>query len=165
MIPRARRLAAAFAITGCLLAPVGCSGSDDDAESSTALQQVAPTKADVARDAGIEFPPSTADFRLVRIDADQIDVTFTARADEVDGFTTGSGIPIEAGRRTITHASPLWDVAVNEAVRGGSSRRDGLVRNVEVIGGGDAGATPDATATVRLSIVRATPSTDDDTDS
>ena len=126
-------------------AVAGC--SSDDKETSSVLDQVAPTKSDVATAAGIVFPPSTTDFRLVRISGDQIDVSFTIAATDVNEFASGSGIELTSGERTITHASPLWDVAVSGEVQGGSSTRDQIGRNAEVLVEGD-------TATVRLSINR-----------
>jgi hypothetical protein len=147
---RARRflLTAALAAVPLLLLPA-CSGDDDanDTAGSAALDQVAPTKADVSHDAGVEFPASTADFRLVRIGADQVDVTFTLATTDVDAFASGSGIELTDGQRAITHASPLWDVAITGAVRGGSSSENGITRNVEVLAAGDR-------SSVRLSLVR-----------
>jgi len=139
----------AVAATAAILAGfvVGCS-SDDDASSDAALDQVAPTKADVAHDAGISFPASTSDFRLVRISADQVDVTFTVDAADVDAFATGSKLTLVPDQRVITHASPLWELTVEGAeLRGATSASNGLTRDIEVIANG-------ATADVRLSIRR-----------
>ncbi|MFN8050190.1 MAG: hypothetical protein U0Q22_02010 [Acidimicrobiales bacterium] len=142
MTPRSRvavLLAAAF-----LILPISCS-SDDTA--SQPLDQVAPTKADVAREAGISFPASTAGFRLVRIAAGQVDLTFTVDLADVDRFAKGSGIELEDGKRVIMHASPVWDVAVTGEVRGGSSTKGTIRRDAEVV-------VENGVATVRLSLVR-----------
>lgn len=143
-----RRLAPALLVA--LMAPtlvVGAAACSTDDDASSVLDQVAPTKADVAAEAGIEFPSSTKDFRLVRVSGDQIDVTFTIAATDVDAFATGSAIDLQRGERTIKHASPLWDLAVPDDVRGGSSTEDGVGRSAEVVTDGD-------TATVRLTINR-----------
>lgn len=143
---RIARLAPAIliAVTAPILVvgAVACS-SDDDASSF--LDQVAPTKADVAAEADIEFPASTKDFRLVRVSGNQLDVTFTVTAADVDVFATGSSIELKDGERSIQHASPLWELAVPDDVQGGVSTKDGVKRSAEVIPSGD-------TATVRLSI-------------
>lgn len=136
-------LAAALLVLVPATALVGCSSDDEP----TSLDQVAPTKADVARDAGITFPESTAGFRLVRLGTNQIDVTFTISPDDVDAFASGTGIELAAGERAIVHASPLWDVAVTKSLQGGSSTRNGIRRDVEVVDDG-------AVATVRLSLLR-----------
>lgn len=142
-----RRRGGALAATLVVLVPtaalVGCSSDDQP----TALEQVAPTKADVARDAGIVFPESTAGFRLVRLGNNQVDVTFTISPDDVDEFASGTGVELTVGERAIVHASPLWDVAVTKPLRGGSSTLDGIRRDVEVVDDG-------AIATVRLSLLR-----------
>lgn len=137
--PRAFVVGVVLAVAA--LVPTGCSG--DEPENAT-LDQVAPTKADVARDAGVVFPDSTRDFRLVRISGDQIDLTFTIDPADVEQFATDTGVELTEGRRTIAHASPLWDVAVTGDVSGGSSSRNGITRDVEVV----------APGTVRLSLLK-----------
>lgn len=144
-----RRAIVAFTIGATLLTGVPACSSDDGDGDTAVLDQVAPTKADIARDAGISFPASTADFRLVRISGDQIDVTFTLTPADVDGFASGSGIVLTDGERSITHASPLWDVAIVGEFAGGSSTVDGVRRRAEVVGSEDA-----ATVTVRLSVTK-----------
>jgi hypothetical protein len=106
----------------------GC--SSDDQETSSVLDEVAPTKS-TWRPLPASSSPSTTDFRLVRISGDQIDVSFTIAATDVDEFASGSGIELTSGERTITHASPLWDVAVSGEVQGGSSTRNQIGRNAE----------------------------------
>lgn len=144
-----RRLTAAAtaALLGFTPVVAGCSG-DDDAPSG-ALDQVAPTKADLEREAGISFPPSMTGFRLVRISGEQLDVTFSITAADVDAFASGTGITLTPGKRTITHASPLWEVAIQGEFSGGTSTKDGVVRAAEVIPAG-------ASATVRLTVQPAT---------
>ncbi|MEZ5321540.1 MAG: hypothetical protein R2698_05620 [Microthrixaceae bacterium] len=128
---------ASFAVVAC---------GTDRSITSAGLDQVAPTRQDIARGAGIRFPTSTRDFRLTRIGRGQIDVSFVVATGDVDAFTAGSGVRLTPGRRAITHASPLWDVAVKGPVSGGSSAYRTVVRNVE--------AVPDGTTTtIRLSIV------------
>ena len=124
-------LGATFLLVMAVLAGGAC--SSDDGDASGVLDQVAPTKADVAKEAGIEFPASVAGFRLVRLGAGQIDVTFTLAPGDVDDFARGSGIELEPDRRAIVHASPLWDVAVKNPLRGGESTRRGVKRSVEVV--------------------------------
>lgn len=137
-----RALVAALAlITSALLG--AC--SDDDAPS--VLDALAPTRADIAAGGGIHFPASVDDFRLTRISSGQIDVTFTLDAADVEEFTSRTGVELTSGTRAITHASPLWDVAVPGPVEGGTSTRQGVTRQVEVLPAGD-------TATVRLSLVQ-----------
>ena len=111
------------------------------------LDQVAPTKADVAREAGIDFPSSTSGFRLVRISGNQIDVTFQIPVTAIGEFAKGSNLTLTDGERAITHASPLWDVAVTGALAGGSSKHRSVNRAVEVVPDGD-------TATVRLTVTK-----------
>ena len=136
-----RRLLAAACIAGWSVAGA-CSG---DGTTSTVLDEVAPTKADIAREAAIAFPDSTADFRLVRVGPGQIDVSFTIETTDIAAFASGSGIELRSGERTLTHASPLWDVAVSGDVSGGSSERGGVDRSAEVVVDADR-------ATVRLTI-------------
>lgn len=141
-----RRRSTAWAVAALTLIPTTVAGCASDDDPPAALDQVAPTRADVARDAGVDFPESTAGFRLVRLGPNQIDVTFTVSPDDVESFASGTGVELTAGERAITHASPLWDVAVTAPLRGGSSTRNGIRRDVEVVDGG-------AIATVRLSLL------------
>lgn len=146
---RGARLGTAVVMMGALglglIGATSCSSGTDDA--SPLIEQVAPTKADLARDARITFPASTADFRLVRISGSQLDVTFTIASADVDAFASGSGITLTEGRRVITHASPLWDVAVTGSMSGGSSTKGNLDRSAEVVPDGDR-------ATVRLTVTK-----------
>jgi len=127
---------------------VGCSADDD----SAVLQQLAPKRTDVESEAGIVFPESTESFRLVRLGPTQIDVSFTIANGDVGEFSDGSGIALAEGERSLTHASPLWDVAVLGPVKGGSADLDGaegVTRSAEVLPD-----VPEAgTSTVRLSIL------------
>lgn len=145
--PRFRRLLGTTMTTLALVAGVVACSADDDASTTSVLDQVAPTKADIASQAGIEFPASTTGFRLVRISGNQIDVTFQLPLADVDAFARGSGLTLAAGERSITHASPLWDVAITGEFSGGSSNRDSIGRAAEVVPDGD-------TATVRLTITK-----------
>lgn len=123
-------------LAALVTAPLLASCSDDGAKDAP-LDQVAPTKAEIADEAGIEFPSSTDGFRLVRISPSQVDVTFTLDPDQVDAFASGSGLELREGQRVIMHASPIWDLAVDGTVRGGSSVRDGVKRSAEVVADGD----------------------------
>lgn len=142
---RVVRFGTAVVMVCALAGAAGCSSGTDDA--SAVLEQVSPTKADISSEAGIAFPDSTADFRLVRISGRQLDVTFTVTADDVDAFASGSGITLADGQRVITHASPLWDVTIGDAMSGGSSTRNNLERSAEVVPDGDR-------ATVRLTLTK-----------
>jgi hypothetical protein len=128
-----------------VLGSVACSG--DDSSTDAVLDQVAPTKADVAAQADIDFPASTEGFRLVRISADQIDLTFTIATADIGAFSSGSKLTLTGGSRVITHASPLWDVAIVGEFEGGESVRNTVKRSAEVVPAGDR-------ATVRLTLLR-----------
>lgn len=143
--PRRGTAVLAVALTlGVGPAITSCGDGEPDAG---ALEQLAPTRDEVARAAGIAFPPSTDGFRLVRLGANQIDVTFTIDPSDVDRFAEGSGFELVDDERTLVHASPLWDVAVTDPLRGGSSTHDGIARSVEVVESGDL-------TTVRLSLLQ-----------
>lgn len=146
MIPTTVRRRAAAALALLCVVPLACRGDDATSDDGAVLQQVAPTKAEIAKDAGIVFPPSTSGFRLVRVGDEQIDVTFDAESAEIDAFAEQSGFTLEVGKRAIVHASPLWDVAVTVALRGATSEYGGVERGVEVIEDGEV-------ATVRLTLV------------
>jgi len=151
MIPSVRRRLTAAATAVLLgLTPVvaACSGDDADTPSG-ALDQVAPTKADLEREAGISFPASMTGFRLVRISGEQLDVTFSITAADVEAFASGTGITLTPGQRAITHASPLWEVAIQGEFSGGTSTKAGVERAAEVVPDGN-------TATVRLTVKPAT---------
>lgn len=144
---RGRRFTATAAAALAFSGGVAVTSCSQDEPAPSALDQLAPTRDEVARAAGIEFPASTAAFRLVRLGPNQIDVTFTLDPADVDEFADGSGVELTHGERTIVHASPLWDVAVTNPVRGGTSTHDGIDRTVEVVDDGDV-------ATVRLSLLQ-----------
>ena len=144
--PRRYHPAVHVSISALILA-FSAGACSDEEPANGVLDELAPTRADVAAQAGIEFPPSTTGFRLVRISGDQLDVTFQVVDEEVDDFAEGSGIELVDGERTIVHASPLWNVAVTAPLRGGTSDRDGVERSAEVV-------SEDGADTVRLTIRR-----------
>ena len=116
----------------------GC-GSDDEAASVEVLSTLRPTKAMVARDAGIAFPPSTDGFRAARVGGD-LHVSFTIDADDADAFDERSGLHLAAGKRVITHSSPLWELNPSGEISGGASADSAVRRTVEVVTPGGAKA-------------------------
>ncbi len=106
----------------------GC-GSDDEAASVEVLSTLRPTKAMVARDAGIAFPPSTDGFRAARVGGD-LHVSFTIDADDADAFDERSGLHLAAGKRVITHSSPLWELNPSGEISGGASADSAVRRTV-----------------------------------
>ena len=109
----------------------GC-GSDDEAASVEVLSTLRPTKAMVARDAGIAFPSSTDGFRAARVGGD-LHVSFTIDADDADAFDERSGLHLAAGKRVITHSSPLWELNPPGEISGGASADSAVKRTVEVV--------------------------------
>lgn len=126
--------AVALSLGVLTIAPTGCS-SNDPADSAP-LEQVAPTKADIERDSGLVFPPSTADFRTVRMSASQIDIVFSMSAGDVATFTKASNLTLVKDRRAIVHASPLWELNDKGSKQGGTDVTGQIQRNVEVIADG-----------------------------
>ena len=85
------------------------------------------------------------EFRVARISGTSVNVGFRIDPDEVDDFTTGSGLRLEPRARVIIHASPLWPLNPQGALSGGSDTYDGIRRDVEVV-------SSDGPSTVRISL-------------
>jgi len=123
-----------------------CSG-DDSSNGTTvqATQEAAPSMADVTRDAGLVFPPSVSDFRLVNISETQIDLSFQIDADEVATFAEESGLTLTRGERAIKHASPIWQLEVYGEFSGSVTAFGKVQRAVEVVAN-EAFVAPSTTA-------------------
>ena len=91
-----------------------------------------PSKCLLASDAGIAFPPSTDGFRAARVGGD-LHVSFTIDADDADAFDERSGLHLAAGKRVITHSSPLWELNPSGEISGGASADSAVKRTVEIV--------------------------------
>lgn len=91
----------------------------------------------VSRLAGLSLPPGTEDFLSARMDDDsQLDVTFTIAQDDETAFVEASSLPEpRAGRRVITHASPVWELNVEGTIRGASDTVGDVRRAIELVEG------------------------------
>ena len=127
-----RRFGKAFALTLMGLGVIlpACS---EDAAPPKALEQVSPTKAEVAKAAGFSFPASVSEFRLVRISGSNIQFAFRIAPGDVDAFASGSGLTLTQGKRVIGHASPVWELNPAGTFAGGVDTRNKIRREVEVV--------------------------------
>jgi len=128
---RRRRTALVSAVL--VLAPglVGTACSRDDGPAATRTTTTRPgppatlpftnvSQAELARQTGVVFPAGTTDFLTAQLqNRSQLDVTFTLPADQAAAFVEGSGFrtPV-AGRRVVTHTSPLWKLNADGEIRG-----------------------------------------------
>lgn len=60
-------------------------------------------------------------------------VSFTIDADDADAFDERSGLHLAAGKRVITHSSPLWELNPSGEISGGASADSAVRRTVEVV--------------------------------
>lgn len=112
------------------------SGSGDPDEAGPGQLAIDGTDvASIEELAGIEVPEGAADFLTARIDDDsQLDVTFTISPDDESAFVVDSGLPDPvAEQRVITHASPLWELNVDETIRGAADSTGSVNRAVELV--------------------------------
>lgn len=126
-----RRIPILLVAAAVLYGGSACSG-DDSVEGA-----VRPlTRELIEEEAGIHFPESMHSFRLTSLqDGRQVDVSFQMDADDLDEFTTRSGITLTDGERVIPHSSPVWGTPDygGVRVRGGTSTHGGVLRAVEVV--------------------------------
>ena len=121
-------LAAAAAVaTGAV--GTACSRDDGPAAPRTTTTRPGPpstlpftnvSEAELARQTGLVFPPGTSDFLTAQLqNRTQLDVTFTLPADQVAAFVSASKLkePV-AGKRVVTHTSPLWKLNADGEIRG-----------------------------------------------
>jgi hypothetical protein len=106
-----------------------CSRDDGPAAPRTTTTQAGPpptlpfksvSQAELGRQTGLVFPAGTADFLTAQLqNRSQLDVTFTMPADQAAAFASGSKLrePV-AGKRVVTHTSPLWKLNVDGEIRG-----------------------------------------------
>ncbi|MFM7064838.1 MAG: hypothetical protein ACKO04_15320 [Actinomycetes bacterium] len=124
-----RAAAAALLVMGAVLLGAGCSQDDGPPAPRTTTTQAGPpaslpftnvSQAELARQTGLAFPDGTADFLTAQLqNRSQLDVTFTLPPEQVSAFLAGSGLPDPvAGRRVVTHTSPLWKLNVDGELRG-----------------------------------------------
>ena len=144
--PRARRRVRAVGVAASLvvagIAVAACTDSDDPGATSTTagptLPFRAPSKTELGDAAGLAFPDAVGEYRSVQLSPNQLDVTFTIAAADLDAFVDGSDLgELVPGERVMAHASPLWELNPDDVVRGAESERDGYRRTVEVVGEGD----------------------------
>ena len=121
-------VAALLAIaTGAL--GTACSRDDGPAAPRTTTTRPGPpstlpftnvSQAELARQTGVSFPPGTADFLTAQLqNRSQLDVTFTMPADQAATFVSGSKLrQPAAGKRVVTHTSPLWKLNADGEIRG-----------------------------------------------
>lgn len=112
------------------------SGSDDPEEPEPGQLAIGDTDvASIEELAGIEVPEGAEDFLTARIDDDsQLDVTFTIDPGDESSFVTDSGLPDPvAEQRVITHASPLWELNVEDTIRGAADSTPSVNRAVELV--------------------------------
>jgi hypothetical protein len=128
---RRRRTAVAAALLVLTTGALGtaCSRDDGPAAPRTTTTQAGPaatlpfssvSQAELARQTGLVFPAGTADFLTAQLqNRAQLDVTFTLPADQAAAFVTDSNLkePV-AGKRVVTHTSPLWKLNVDGEIRG-----------------------------------------------
>lgn len=128
---RRRRTAVAAALLVLTTGALGTACSRDDgpaAPRSTTTPAGPPatlpftsvSQAELARQTGVVFPTGTADFLTAQLqNRAQLDVTFTLPADQVAAFVEGSTLKEPAaGKRVVTHTSPLWKLNVDGQLRG-----------------------------------------------
>ncbi len=96
---------------------------------------------------GITAPESVSGFLSTQIDQDESHVVFDIAPAEIDELVDDSGLTLEAGRRTITHASPLWELNPAGEIAGADDDVDAGHRTIEVVTGGEV-------ATVRIVLRR-----------
>jgi hypothetical protein len=128
---RRRRTAVATAVLVLTTGALGtaCSRDDGPAAPRTTTTRPGPpatlpftsvSQAELSRLAGLSFPPGTADFLTAQLqNRAQLDATFTMAADQAGAFVSGSGLkePV-AGKRVVTHSSPLWKLNTSGELRG-----------------------------------------------
>ena len=128
---RRRRTAVAAALLVLTTGALGtaCSRDDGPAAPRTTTTQAGPpatlpfssvSQAELARQAGLVLPAGTADFLTAQLqNRAQLDVTFTLPADQAAAFVTDSNLkePV-AGKRVVTHTSPLWKLNADGEIRG-----------------------------------------------
>lgn len=126
---RRAALVAALLVLTTGAAGTSCSRDDGPAAPRTTTTRPGPpatlpftnvSQAELARQTGAAFPPGTADFLTAQLqNRSQLDVTFTMPADQAAAFVSGSGLKDpEAGRRVVTHTSPLWKLNADGEIRG-----------------------------------------------
>jgi len=128
MRPGRAALAALLLLTTGVLG-TACSRDGGPAAPTTSTTRPGPpaslpfvnvSQAELARQTGLVFPAGTADFLTAQLqNRSQLDVTFTLPPDQVAAFLEASRLPEPvAGRRVVTHTSPLWKLNVDGELRG-----------------------------------------------
>ena len=152
---RATGLIALVVLAIGLSSIAACSSDDSGSKASSTSSTSAPSdptatlpfattsKDEIGTKADLAFPPSTSDFLSAQLtNRRQLDVTFTmAKPDEV-AFEQASKLAPKAGKRVVTHASPLWKLNPGTEIRGTSdtiTNADGvkLHRDYEATDEGD----------------------------
>jgi hypothetical protein len=110
-----------------------------------------PSDAVLAEAAGLTFPTSINGYRSVRVAANELDVSFTIPATDLDAFVTDSHFgALVPNKKIINHPSPVWDLTTTGTVQSAVSTRRGIERGIEVV----ASAADPNTDTVRLVVAK-----------
>ena len=131
---------AVLAVVGIVLVVTG-----ENDEGSGPFPAENPTKDQLAAVTGLGFPSTVTNYRSVRLDRDQLDVTFELPARDVDALVSDSDLPPLSPTRVIAHSSPLWELNATGEIAATSDSRGGLTINLEAVSG--------QPTVVRLSVV------------
>ncbi len=134
-------------VTGCSKSPTPGAVSTTTATGKSLPFDGSPSQAVLAEAADLSFPESVAGYRSVRVSNDELDVSFTIAAADLQPFVTGSHLgTLTANKRVINHPSPVWDLNPTGSVQSTVSERHGVQRAIEVV----VSDTNPTTDTVRL---------------
>jgi len=137
---------------GCSKSPTpGGSAATTTAAGPTLPFEGSPSEAVLAEAAGLTFPTTINGYRSVRVATNELDVSFTIPATDLDAFITGSHLgTLVANKKIINHPSPVWDLQTTGSVQSVVSNRRGIERGIEVV----ASASDPTTDTIRLVVTK-----------
>ena len=71
-----------------------------------------PTREEITRDSGLQFPDGLANFKIASNGTSLIFVAFGCTADQCGDFAAQNQLNLVAGNRVVTGPSPLWELNI-----------------------------------------------------